>query len=150
MTPPAPHPAAPASSLPTATEPAPGPVLADAPATGTSTAPAAPGSAPSSDAGAPRSLTRYVLLLGSMCALPAISTDIYLPSLPEVARDLGTSATAAQLTMTGMLIGAAVGQLVVGPVSDRFGRRRPVLVGVAAHVLTSLLCMVAPTIGAVR
>ncbi|GAA3797839.1 multidrug effflux MFS transporter [Cellulomonas soli] len=99
------------------------------------------------DAAAPRSLTKYVLLLGSMCALPAISTDIYLPSLPEVAHDLGTTATAAQLTMTGMLIGAAAGQLVIGPTSDRFGRRRPVLVGVAAHVVTSLLCMVAPTIG---
>ncbi|MGN8246618.1 multidrug effflux MFS transporter [Cellulomonas soli] len=99
------------------------------------------------EATAPRSLTKYVLLLGSMCALPAISTDIYLPSLPEVARDLHTSSTAAQLTMTGMLIGAAVGQLVVGPLSDRFGRRRPVLVGVAAHIVTSLLCMVAPTIG---
>jgi MFS transporter, DHA1 family, multidrug resistance protein len=50
---------------------------------------------------------KYVLLLGLMCALPAISTDIYLPSLPDVARDLHTSATAAQLTMTAMLIGGA-------------------------------------------
>ncbi|WP_448631539.1 multidrug effflux MFS transporter [Cellulomonas soli] len=109
----------------------------------------APGAAPvpAAEVTAPRSLTKYVLLLGSMCALPAISTDIYLPSLPEVARDLSTSDTAAQPTMTGMLIGAAVGQLVVGPTSDRFGRRRPVLVGVAAHVITSLLCMVAPSIG---
>ncbi|WP_051275074.1 multidrug effflux MFS transporter [Cellulomonas sp. URHD0024] len=89
---------------------------------------------------------RYVLLLGLMCALPAISTDIYLPSLPEVARDLGTTATMAQLTMTAMLLGGAVGQLVIGPVSDRFGRRLPVLLGVAMHVLTSLLCMVAPAI----
>ncbi|MFI2753520.1 multidrug effflux MFS transporter [Cellulomonas sp. P22] len=89
---------------------------------------------------------RYVLLLGAMCALPAVSTDIYLPSLPDVARDLGTSATAVQLTMTGMLIGGAVGQLVIGPLSDRFGRRRPVLIGVALHILTSLLCAVAPGI----
>jgi DHA1 family bicyclomycin/chloramphenicol resistance-like MFS transporter len=89
---------------------------------------------------------KYVLLLGLMCALPAISTDIYLPSLPDVARDLHTSATAAQLTMTAMLIGGAVGQLVIGPLSDRFGRRKPVLVGVAMHVLTSILCAVAPAI----
>jgi MFS transporter, DHA1 family, multidrug resistance protein len=90
---------------------------------------------------------RYVLLLGSMCALPAVSNDIYLPSLPDVARDLGTSATAAQLTMTAMMVGGAAGQLVIGPLSDRFGRRRPVLVGVALHVLTSILCAVTPGIG---
>jgi DHA1 family bicyclomycin/chloramphenicol resistance-like MFS transporter len=89
---------------------------------------------------------KYVLLLGLMCALPAISTDIYLPSLPDVARDLNTSATAAQLTMTAMLIGGAVGQLVIGPLSDRFGRRKPVLVGVSLHVVTSILCAVAPAI----
>jgi DHA1 family bicyclomycin/chloramphenicol resistance-like MFS transporter len=81
-----------------------------------------------------------------MTALPAISTDIYLPSLPDVARDLSTSATAAQLTMTGMLIGGAIGQLVIGPTSDRFGRRKPVLVGIVLHVLTSLLCAIAPGI----
>ena len=83
---------------------------------------------------------KYVLLLGLMCALPAISTDIYLPSLPDVARDLGTSATAAQLTMSAMMLGGAVGQLVIGPLSDRFGRRTPVLIGVALHVVTSLAC----------
>ncbi|CAN5242484.1 multidrug effflux MFS transporter [soil metagenome] len=89
---------------------------------------------------------RYVLLLGSMAALPAVSTDIYLPSLPDVARDLGTGTAAVQLTMTGMMIGGAVGQLVIGPMSDRFGRRKPVLIGIALHVLTSLLCAIAPGI----
>lgn len=106
---------------------------------------------PATAADAPRATyrpdARYVLLLGTMAALPAVSTDIYLPSLPEVAADLGTSATAAQLTMTGMLVGGAVGQLVVGPLSDRFGRRRPVLVGVALHVVTSLLCALVGAIG---
>lgn len=91
---------------------------------------------------------KYVLLLGSMTALPAITTDIYLPSLPEVARDLGTTPTAVQLTMTATLLGGAVGQLVIGPLSDRFGRRRPVLVGVTLHIVMSLLCAVAPDIGA--
>jgi DHA1 family bicyclomycin/chloramphenicol resistance-like MFS transporter len=89
---------------------------------------------------------KYVLLLGLMTALPAVSTDMYLPSLPDVARDLGTNAAGAQLTMTGMLVGAAVGQLVIGPMSDRFGRRRPALIGIALHVLTSLLCALAPAI----
>lgn len=90
---------------------------------------------------------RYVLMLGFMTALPAIATDMYLPSLPDVATDLRTTATGAQLTMTAMMLGGAVGQLVIGPLSDRFGRRRPVLVGVALHVLTSLACAVAPLIG---
>lgn len=93
-----------------------------------------------------RPSAKYVLLLGVMTALPAVTTDIYLPSLPDVARDLHTSAAAAQLTMTSMLIGGAVGQLVIGPLSDRFGRRKPVLTGVALHVVTSLLCAIAPAI----
>ncbi|WP_298459425.1 multidrug effflux MFS transporter [uncultured Cellulomonas sp.] len=90
---------------------------------------------------------RYILLLGTMTALPAVATDIYLPSLPEVARDLGTTATAVQLTMTATLIGGAFGQLVVGPLSDKLGRRAPVLIGVTLHIVTSLLCAVAPGIG---
>ncbi len=94
-----------------------------------------------------RPTAKYILLLGSMTALPAVTTDIYLPSLPEVARDLGTSATAVQLTMTATLIGGAFGQLVIGPLSDRYGRRRPVLIGVALHVVVSLLCAMAPGIG---
>ena len=90
---------------------------------------------------------KYVLLLGLMCALPAVTNDIYLPSLPDVARDLDTTTTAVQLTLTGVLLGGAVGQLVVGPLSDRHGRRAPVLVGVALHVVISLLCSIAPGIG---
>jgi DHA1 family bicyclomycin/chloramphenicol resistance-like MFS transporter len=90
---------------------------------------------------------KYVLLLGLMCALPALTSDIYLPSLPVVARDLNTTTTAVQLTMTGVLVGGAVGQLFVGPLSDRFGRRRPVLIGIAMHILISLLCTLAPNIG---
>jgi len=90
---------------------------------------------------------KYVLLLGLMCALPAFTSDIYLPSLPEVAHSLHTSTTAVQLTMTGVLLGGAVGQLVVGPLSDRFGRRRPVLIGIGMHIVISLLCALAPGIG---
>jgi len=125
----------PASAAPT---PAAGPAPAAAPTPAAGPAPA----------GEPRYRpdARHILLLGAMAALPAVSTDIYLPSLPDVARDLDTSAAAAQLTMTGMLIGGAVGQLVVGPLSDRLGRRTPVLVGVAMHVVVSLLCAVASAI----
>lgn len=91
---------------------------------------------------------RFVGLMGAMTALGALSIDMYLPSLPAVAADLGTTTGAVQFTISGVLIGAAIGQLLVGPISDRFGRRAPALAGIALHVVTSLLCMVAPTIGA--
>lgn len=89
-----------------------------------------------------------VLLLGGMIVLGGVTIDLYLPSLPAVARDLGTSPAAAQATISAGLIGASAGQLVVGPLSDRYGRRPPVLVGLVVHVVTSLGCIVAPTIGA--
>jgi DHA1 family bicyclomycin/chloramphenicol resistance-like MFS transporter len=82
-----------------------------------------------------------------MCALGAMSTDIYLPSLPQVVIDLSTSATAAQWTMTAMMIGNAIGQLIIGPLSDRFGRRRPVLIGIIGHIVVSIACAYLPTIG---
>ncbi len=96
--------------------------------------------------GARQSQAGFVALIGSLTLLPAVATDMYLPSLPEVAQELGTNAAGAQFTITGMLLGGAAGQLVVGPLSDRVGRRRPALVGVTMHMLLSLACMVAPTI----
>ncbi|MDT0169497.1 multidrug effflux MFS transporter [Pseudarthrobacter sp. BRE9] len=94
---------------------------------------------------APRSV-KYVLMLGALAALPAITTDMYLPSLPAVEADLHTTQTAAQLTLSGTLVGAGVGQLVIGPFSDRFGRRLPLIIGISLHVAISLLCSVAPNI----
>jgi DHA1 family bicyclomycin/chloramphenicol resistance-like MFS transporter len=85
-------------------------------------------------------------MLGSMSALGAFSIDVYLPNLPEVAADLHTSDVMAQYTMTFMMIGAAIGQLVVGPLSDKFGRRKPALIGVALHVVTAIGCALAPSI----
>ncbi len=101
---------------------------------------------PASARAQPPARAGFVLLIGLLTLLPAITTDLYLPSLPDVAVDLGTSAAAVQFTITGMLLGGAVGQLLVGPFSDRVGRRMPVLMGVVAHVVISLLCVVAPTI----
>ncbi|GAA4416955.1 multidrug effflux MFS transporter [Georgenia halophila] len=87
-----------------------------------------------------------VLLLGSMAALPAITTDLYLPSLPAVADDLDSSQTLVQATITGVLVGGAIGQLLTGPLSDRFGRRLPVMVGFGLHVVVSVLCALTPGI----
>ena len=89
---------------------------------------------------------RFVALIGSMAALAAFTTDTYLPSLPVVGQDLGASVAATQLTISGVLVGGALGQLVIGPLSDRFGRRRPALIGISVHIVASVLCAVAPGI----
>lgn len=86
------------------------------------------------------------LILGSLTALPALSMDMYLPALPAVSGTLGTSAATAQLTLTGCLLGLAVGQLVVGPMSDQFGRRRPLLIGMSGYVVAGAACALAPDI----
>lgn len=94
---------------------------------------------------APRSV-KYVLMLGALAALPALTTDMYLPSLPAVEADLQTTQTAVQLTLSGTLVGAGIGQLVIGPFSDRFGRRLPLVIGISLHVVISLLCSMTPNI----
>src|SRR5919199_606550 len=89
---------------------------------------------------------RLVLLLGVLVALGPFTIDMYLPALPVIGPDLGSTPAAVQLTLTGTLVGIAVGQLVVGPLSDALGRRRPLVAGVAVHVVASLLCVVAPSV----
>lgn len=79
-------------------------------------------------------------MLGALACLPALTVDMYLPALPQVAADLGASDTLAQLTVSCMLIGGALGQLVIGPLTDRFGRRLPLMIGIGMHVLVSLAC----------
>ena len=87
-----------------------------------------------------------MLLLGAVTALPALSIDAYLPALPTLARDLGTTPAAAQLTLTAVLLGIALGQLLGGPLSDRLGRRLPLLAGIVTFVVAALLCAVAPSL----
>ncbi len=87
-----------------------------------------------------------VLVLGAFVAVGAFTIDMYLPALPAIATDLRTSSPMVQLTLTGTLVGLALGQLVIGPLSDAFGRRRPLLAGTALHVVASLLVLVAPTV----
>ncbi|WP_241744078.1 multidrug effflux MFS transporter [Cellulosimicrobium arenosum] len=105
-------------------------------------------STPATSAPRSRSTVRWVLMLGALATLPAFTVDMYLPSLPDVATDLNADPALAQLTLSGMLVGGAVGQLVIGPLSDRFGRRLPVIVGLSLHVVTSVLCAIVPSIGA--
>ncbi|NEN07712.1 multidrug effflux MFS transporter [Diaminobutyricibacter tongyongensis] len=87
-----------------------------------------------------------VIVLGMLTVFGPISMDLYLPVLPALGRDLAASTSATQLTVTTCLLGLAFGQLIAGPLSDRFGRRRPLLIGVAAYIAASVLCAVSPTI----
>jgi MFS transporter, DHA1 family, multidrug resistance protein len=89
---------------------------------------------------------RVALLLGSLIALGPLSIDLYLPALPALADDLDASPSSVQLTLTGVLVGLGLGQLLMGPLADVYGRRRPLLIGISVHVVASLLCAAAPTI----
>ncbi|MGC5171301.1 multidrug effflux MFS transporter [Microbacterium sp. DT81.1] len=75
-----------------------------------------------------------------------ISMDLYLPALPALTDELDAATSVAQLTVTACLIGLAAGQLIAGPLSDRFGRRGILLGGIAAYIATSALCAISPTV----
>lgn len=107
--------------------------------------------APEPPQGATRAL--LTLVLGGFVALGAFTIDMYLPALPTLTEELGTTPATAQLTLTGTLVGLALGQLVLGPLSDALGRRRPLVAGTALYVVASLLVLVAPNVavlGALR
>jgi DHA1 family bicyclomycin/chloramphenicol resistance-like MFS transporter len=75
-----------------------------------------------------------------------ISMDLYLPALPALTTQLDAATSVAQLTVTACLIGLAAGQLIAGPLSDRFGRRGILLIGIIAYIITSTLCAISPTV----
>ncbi|MGW0764703.1 multidrug effflux MFS transporter [Streptomyces sp. NPDC002676] len=101
---------------------------------------------PPATAAAPATGLLLTLLLGGLTASLPLALDMYLPSLPEVTRSLHAPAATAQLTLTACLTGMALGQLVVGPMSDRWGRRRPLLAGLAGYLVATVLCALAPDI----
>jgi MFS transporter, DHA1 family, multidrug resistance protein len=92
------------------------------------------------------SRTRMIVVLGVMVALGPLTIDMYLPALPKIADDLSVSSSVVQLTLTGTLAGLALGQLIVGPLSDSLGRRRPVMAGIVLHIAASILCVLAPNL----
>lgn len=87
-----------------------------------------------------------ILIVGSLTAFGPLCIDMYLPALPRISHDLHTSASAVQLSLTACLIGLALGQVLIGPLSDRLGRRRPLFFGLAAFILASVACALAPGI----
>ncbi|MHA3702662.1 multidrug effflux MFS transporter [Jatrophihabitans sp. YIM 134969] len=98
------------------------------------------------DVSAKRARLRLIVILGALTALGPLTVDTYLPALPAITEDLHTTDGAVGLTLTATLIGFALGQLLVGPLSDSIGRRRPILAGAALHVVASVACALAPNI----
>ena len=88
-----------------------------------------------------------VLLLAAFTSLVVLTTDVYLPVLPQLGADLGTTNAAAAASVSAVLVGIAVGQIVIGPLSDATGRRRPLLLGAVAYAVTHVLSALAPSIG---
>ncbi len=89
---------------------------------------------------------KLVIVLGLLAAFGPLSLDMYLPALPNVSEDFKTTTSSVQLSLTACMIGLAVGQLFVGPISDVIGRKKPLLVVLAVYALMSTLSAVAPTI----
>ena len=97
------------------------------------------------------SLTRrqravYVVVLGALTALGPFTVDLYLPAFPSIEAELDISTATVQLTLTATMIGFALGQLLVGPWSDKVGRRLPLIVATSVHVLASIAVVLAPDI----
>ncbi|WP_096304954.1 multidrug effflux MFS transporter [Jatrophihabitans sp. GAS493] len=87
---------------------------------------------------------KLLLVLGGLASFGPLSIDMYLPALPRIGADLDASAASIALTLTACTIGLGAGQLVAGPLSDTFGRRRPLFVGLLVFVVFSLACAAAP------
>jgi MFS transporter, DHA1 family, multidrug resistance protein len=115
--------------------------------------PTAPATAAPTESPRRPGMARLALTLGAFVAIGPLTIDMYLPALPTIREELATTSATVQLTLTGTLIGLALGQLVIGPLSDALGRRRPLLAGTALHIVASVLVLVAPNIavlGALR
>ncbi|CAN3983984.1 multidrug effflux MFS transporter [Kitasatospora purpeofusca] len=122
----------------------------------TSTAPASPAATPADAAGTAADAAgtpadaagatgrAAIVVLGGLVALGPLTTDLYLPGLPAIADDLVAEPAAVQLTLTFSMFGVAAGQLIFGPLSDRFGRRPPLLAGLVLYTLASIVCVIAP------
>ena len=95
-----------------------------------------------------RAALSFTVLMAAMTAIGPLSIDMYLPSLPEIARDLHTQTHAAQATVAIFFVGMACGQLIYGPASDRLGRRKPILLGLGLYVLGSIASAAALSLSA--
>ena len=92
------------------------------------------------------SMTFLIIFLGIMTAMAPLSTDMYLPSLPEISANFGISTSMTQLTLTMTMIGMSLGQILGGPVADRVGRKIPLFMGMVGFTIASLVCAVTENI----
>lgn len=102
---------------------------------------------PQVTAGSTLGKLRYLLILGGLSAFPPLSIDMYLPALPTMSDDLHASDATLQVTLTTFILGLAAGQLVAGPLSDSFGRRKPLLAGLVLYTISAVLCALSPSVG---
>ena len=91
-------------------------------------------------------LLTYILLLAAGTSLIPLTIDPFLPVFPEIAEFYGVPNAAVQFTLTGVLVGFATGQIIAGPLSDAFGRRRPLLLALAIYLLAAMALFFAPNI----
>src|SRR5215217_3533274 len=89
-----------------------------------------------------------ILILGTLTALGPFSIDMYLPGFPAIAKDLRTTVAEVSLSLSSFFIGISAGQLLYGPLLDRFGRKKPLYVGLVVYILASAGCSMATSINA--
>ncbi len=89
---------------------------------------------------------KFALLLGTLAAMGPLSIDMYLPSFPTIVGAFDTTASFVQVSLTACLLGIGLGQLILGPMSDVHGRKKPLLIGLAVYFIASFLCALAPSI----
>ncbi len=87
-----------------------------------------------------------IILLGALTAFSPLAIDMYLPAFPQIERDLGAAPGAVPLTLSFFIAGLALGQFLIGPISDRTGRRLPLLLGCAGFSLAAVICAFAPSV----
>lgn len=90
--------------------------------------------------------TFLIALLASICSLGPLATDMYLPALPQMTADFLTTPSIIQLTLTAWLVGLAIGQVIAGPLSDIYGRTKPLVIGLIVFTISSICCILAPSI----
>lgn len=88
-----------------------------------------------------------IVLLGLLAAIGPLSIDTYLPSIPTIAKDFGTTTALVQQSVSAYFLGLAAGQIICGPFSDRFGRRPVLFLGLVLYLVATVACVVSPTIG---
>jgi DHA1 family bicyclomycin/chloramphenicol resistance-like MFS transporter len=88
-----------------------------------------------------------ILILGALATISPFSIDMYLPGFPAIAKDLNTTIDQVQLSLTAYLVGIAIGQILYGPLLDRFGRKNPLYVGLSVYVVASIGCAFTQSVG---